>query len=135
MTGSTSSSDFPVLNPWQPASAGNVEAYVVHLNANGLFSKSSPRAEILPASITLYQNYPNPFNPSTTISYSLVEESQVVLKVYNNLGAEVATLVNGVQKVGSHSVVFSAQNIESGVYTYTLTVAGQILSKRMMLVK
>ena len=88
-----------------------------------------------PRTYTLDQNFPNPFNPSTVINYSLVEESTVMLKVYNILGMEVATLVNETQSAGGHSVTFNAQNMESGWYMYTIIASGQTLSRQMMLVK
>jgi hypothetical protein len=70
----------------------------------------------------LFQNYPNPFNPSTVISYSLPGNSFVSLKIYNILGKEIASLVNSVQRRGSHDITFNTNNmnLSSGVYLYTL---------------
>ena len=78
-----------------------------------------------PQGFALLQNYPNPFNPSTSIQYSLEKPSQVSLKVYNILGAEVATLVSSRQEAGSYTVPFSAiggsaPTFASGVYFYRL---------------
>jgi len=69
---------------------------------------------------TLSQNYPNPFNPATTIRFTLSEASLVSIKVYNLIGEEVATLVNNTLTGGSHSVVFNAVNLASGVYIYRI---------------
>jgi molybdopterin converting factor small subunit len=69
---------------------------------------------------TLSQNYPNPFNPATTIRFTLPEASLVSIKVYNLIGEEVATLVNNTLTGGSHSVVFNAANLASGVYLYRI---------------
>ncbi|MBK8551862.1 MAG: T9SS type A sorting domain-containing protein [Ignavibacteria bacterium] len=81
-------------------------------------------------------NYPNPFNPSTAISYTLIENSFVNLKVYNSLGREVASLVNEKQNPGNHTVNFNAGNLSSGVYYYTMTVNGIVReTKTMMLLK
>ncbi len=88
-----------------------------------------------PSAIQLNQNYPNPFNPSTTISYSLDRPGEVSLKVYNLLGKEVATLVNGTQASGSHSITWNAANAPSGVYVYRLSSGNTQLSRRMMLIK
>ncbi len=89
----------------------------------------------LPEVYKLSQNYPNPFNPTTVISYSIPEKADVTLKVFNLLGQQVATLVNGVQNVGTHEVNFNASNMASGVYFYTIK-AGQFTSTRkMMLIK
>ncbi len=80
----------------------------------------------------LEQNYPNPFNPTTAISYELPVTSKVTLKVYNLLGKEVATLVNGTKEAGSHTEQFNASHLASGVYFFKLT-ANQFSSVRKML--
>lgn len=89
----------------------------------------------LPASVTLAQNFPNPFNPTTNISYTLPENGHVRLAVYNLLGQQVAALVDGAMSAGSHTVTFDASSLSSGVYVYRLEAAGQVLSKRMTLMK
>jgi hypothetical protein len=78
----------------------------------------------VPAGFALYQNYPNPFNPSTAISYELSAKSQVSLKVYDVLGREVATLVDGEQNAGVYKVNFNAAGFASGVYFYRLAAVG-----------
>ncbi|MCK5086989.1 MAG: T9SS type A sorting domain-containing protein [Melioribacteraceae bacterium] len=92
----------------------------------------------------LYQNYPNPFNPSTTIKYEIPDQVRndnllVSLKVYDILGREVATLVNKEQSPGSYEVEFNASSvsrrISSGIYFYRLNVGGNIMSKKMLLLK
>jgi len=89
----------------------------------------------LPVEFDLAQNYPNPFNPSTTISYSIPKAANVQLKVFNVLGQEVATLVNGTVTAGVHSIVFDASHLASGVYIYRVTGAGFSDAKKMMLIK
>jgi len=83
----------------------------------------------------LAQNYPNPFNPSTQIRFTLDAGRQTTLKVYDVLGREVATLVNGTMAAGAHSVTFDASNLTSGVYMYKLEAGGMTMTKRMTLVK
>jgi hypothetical protein len=83
----------------------------------------------------LAQNYPNPFNPTTKIEYSIPVQAQVVLKIYNIVGQEVATLVNEVQKAGIHNVKFGASNLSSGVYFYRLTAGDFTSVKKMVLLK
>jgi len=84
---------------------------------------------------SLDQNYPNPFNPSTLISYSVGEEVQVNLKVYDIMGAEVAELVNRKQSPGNYQLQFDASGLSSGIYLYKLS-AGEFLSvKKMTLIK
>jgi hypothetical protein len=88
----------------------------------------------VPMNYALEQNYPNPFNPSTSISFSIPTDQFVTLKVYNILGAEVATLVNGAMATGNHSVTFDASKFSSGIYFYRLEVGGQMLTRKMVLV-
>jgi hypothetical protein len=86
-------------------------------------------------SYTLAQNYPNPFNPMTTIQYSLANTGNVSLKIYDILGREVATLVNGRQAAGEYTVQFNAANLASGIYFYRLQAGDFVQTKKMMLVK
>jgi hypothetical protein len=80
----------------------------------------------------LYQNYPNPFNPSTVISYSLLRNSFVSIKIFNILGKEVAALINSVQTSGLHNITLNSNNLNlaSGIYIYTLT-ATETISNRV----
>jgi hypothetical protein len=89
----------------------------------------------IPSSFSLGQNYPNPFNPTTVINYSIPKNANVVLKVYNILGKEIATLVNGQQSAGSHNISFNASNLASGVYFYAIQADGFSSTKKMMLLK
>jgi hypothetical protein len=89
----------------------------------------------IPSEFKLEQNYPNPFNPTTTISFSLSRSSNVSLKVYDILGQEVATLVNGFTAAGSYNATFDASHIASGVYFYKLTSGDFTQMKKMTLVK
>ena len=83
-------------------------------------------------SFGLSQNYPNPFNPTTTIIYQLPTQSHVTLKVFDVLGREVATLVDGVEEPGYKLVHFDASGLASEVYFYRL-VAGQFSAVQKML--
>lgn len=85
-----------------------------------------------PTEYSLGQNYPNPFNPSTTIFYTLPESKHVKIVVYDVLGREIATLVEGTQNSGFKSVNFDASHLPSGVYFYKLT-AGKFTQVRKML--
>ena len=69
----------------------------------------------LPGKFELQQNYPNPFNPSTQISFSIPQAGNVSLKVYNVLGQEVATLMDGVKSAQTYNVTFNASALSSGV--------------------
>ncbi len=95
----------------------------------------------VPKEFALSQNYPNPFNPSTTINYDLPVSSNVLLKVYDIIGKEVATVVNGEQQAGAYSIKFNASKfgLSSGIYFYKIEAAGGskifVKVEKMMLVK
>lgn len=87
----------------------------------------------------LEQNYPNPFNPSTQIKYALPKSGYVSLKVYNLLGAEVASLVNEYKEAGRHSVELNASseelNLSSGVYVYSIRVNDYVHTRKLVFMK
>ena len=89
----------------------------------------------IPHTFALKQNYPNPFNPATTINYQLPVNSMVTLKVFDLLGREVATLVNGRQTPNNYSVSFNGSGLSTGVYFYRLQTDNFTETKRMMLIK
>ncbi|HEY3251576.1 MAG TPA: T9SS type A sorting domain-containing protein [Ignavibacteria bacterium] len=106
------------------------------LNVNFVMNKLNPgNAVTIPAKFSLTQNYPNPFNPSTTINYSIAENSLVSLKVYNSVGQLVSTLVEGTQEAGSYRMSFDASNLSSGVYYYRLDAGSFSDTKKMTLIK
>ena len=83
----------------------------------------------------LSQNYPNPFNPSTQINFAIPQTTKVSLKVFNAIGKEVATLIDGQIEPGNHSVVFDATDLSSGVYYYTISTENLIQTKKMILLR
>ncbi len=89
----------------------------------------------MPTEVALFKNYPDPFNPSTVIRYQLPEGNRVTLKIYNVLGQEVATLVNGTQDAGYKSVQFNADALPNGVYFYRLQVGAFYDVKKMIVAK
>jgi photosystem II stability/assembly factor-like uncharacterized protein len=89
----------------------------------------------VPTSYNLYQNYPNPFNPSTEIKFDVSKAGVVKMKVYNEAGKEIYTLVNGYKNAGAYSVKFDASSLASGVYYYTMETGGNIMTKKMVLIK
>jgi len=97
----------------------------------GVEAESTPR----PSAISLWQNYPNPFNPSTTIRFSVPENGHVRLKVYNLLGAEIATLVDERKPAGTYAVTFRAESLPTGVYLYQLSVGQTLQTRRMVLIR
>jgi hypothetical protein len=117
------------------------------LTGSGTFCNAPLAVEIdtllIPHKFELSQNYPNPFNPSTRIQYQVSSISHVILKVYDVLGNEVATLVNEEKPAGSYEVEFDAAGLSSGMYFYKLqagnpsTSSGQgfVETKKMLLLK
>ena len=89
----------------------------------------------VPSDYNLSQNYPNPFNPATRISFAIPKSGFVTIKVYNSLGKEVETLVNSDYAAGTYEVVYTPENITSGMYFYRITANGFTDTKKMMLVK
>jgi hypothetical protein len=89
----------------------------------------------VPTEMRLNQNYPNPFNPSTAISYQLSKSSFVTLKVFDVLGREVATLIEGEQQAGSFQTSFDASHLSSGVYLYQLRAGDFVQTRKMALMK
>jgi len=100
---------------------------------------TSVENELAPQEFTLSQNFPNPFNPSTKIQYTIGNAGLVSLKVYDVLGHEVATLVNGRQEAGSYTVPFNTNkgtlSLSSGVYFYRLEAGSFVSTKRLILMK
>lgn len=89
----------------------------------------------LPVSWSLAQNYPNPFNPATEIQFAVPRSERMTLKVFNLMGQEVATLVDGTINAGVHNVTFDSHGLSSGVYIYRLEADGFSASRKMLLMK
>ena len=89
----------------------------------------------MPLAFSLSDNFPNPFNPGTRIRYSIVEAGEVRLEVYSLLGEKIFTLVNGFQPAGSYEVDVTFASAPSGLYLYRLQSAGNVLVKKMNLLK
>ncbi len=98
-------------------------------------STSSEAPQELPSAIFLDQNYPNPFNPQTTITYQIDSPQHVRLDVFNAQGQRIQTLVDGMQATGGHSVRFNASGLPSGIYVYRVQAGGEILTRKMILVR
>lgn len=88
-----------------------------------------------PATVTLHQNYPNPFNPITKISFSLTFEGFTTLSIYDVLGKTIATLIHQTLPSGSYTIPFSAQQLPSGLYYYTLRSGDQQITRKAVLIR
>lgn len=91
--------------------------------------------EELPTGYALEQNYPNPFNPQTTIRFSVPTATEAHVVVFDLLGREVMTLLDGFVEAGAHEVVFDAAGLPSGTYLYRLKTPAQTISRTMTLLK
>ena len=91
--------------------------------------------ESTPSAIALSDNYPNPFNPTTVIKYDLTTDSPVSLKVFDILGREVLSLVDGAETAGRHQVTLNASDLSRGVYFYRLRAGSYTETKRLVLMK
>ena len=106
--------------------SGSYSYRLKQVDFNGTFEYSNViEVEVVGVKeFTLGQNYPNPFNPSTTINFSLAVDSKVSLKIFDVLGQEVATLLNGQLAAGNQTVSFDASSLNSGVYFYRIDASG-----------
>jgi len=138
---------------WRAANTGLTDSNVVSLVISGanLFAGTGhgvwrrPISELtsvaekpsvqIPQQYSLFQNYPNPFNPTTVISYQLPVNTLVTLKVYDELGRLIKTLLEDRQTAGKHSVFFNASNLSSGVYFYRLAAGSFVNTKKLMVIK
>jgi hypothetical protein len=102
---------------------------------NGIPVNVRDKLSIKPKGFNLLQNYPNPFNPSITIEYSIPKPSHVVIKIFDVLGIEVATLVNEEKPTGNYKVEFISSNLSSGIYFYRMEAGKFIETKKLLLLK
>lgn len=102
------------------------------LPPDGSASNSKPA---IPSKYELDQNYPNPFNPVTNFTFQLPQESYVILKVFNVLGNEVASMVNERKEAGLHTVQWDAGKLASGVYFYRLQAGNYVNIKKLVLLR
>ncbi len=115
----------------------NVDTIFAILGAKYNYTPTSTREteSPLPGVYDLSQNYPNPFNPNTVIKFSIPENSFVTLKIYDNTGALVKTLLNQEMNPGNHEVSFSGATLASGVYFYRLECDKFTQTRKMILMK
>lgn len=88
-----------------------------------------------PQAFSMGQNYPNPSNPKSNIDFQIPEKTFVNISVYNILGQQITTLINGETEAGIYTVVFDGTNLASGTYIYRITAGSFTEIKKMILVK
>lgn len=100
------------------------------------YSPTSVKTDIvIPEDFVVSQNYPNPFNPSTVIDFSIPESGDVEISIYNVLGEKLYSLLNGYLDAGNHRVTVDMGDYNSGVYIYRATYNGNVMIKKMILLK
>lgn len=114
-------------------STSTVSTYFALTGADNPVAIGEPGA--LPGGFALKQNYPNPFNPETTIEFTLQENAQVALSIYNVLGQKLFEVLNEPRTAGLHQVKFDGSLLTSGIYFYELKVGNQGQVKKMLLNK
>ncbi|MHA2404498.1 MAG: lectin like domain-containing protein [Candidatus Kariarchaeaceae archaeon] len=107
----------------------------VDFDGSYTFSDVVKVENLVPSEFKLEQNYPNPFNPTTTIKFSLPKRANVTLKVYDIMGNQVSILIENLVEAGTHSLVFNARALASGVYYYTLVTESFVSTKKLILIK
>jgi hypothetical protein len=111
---------------------GDVNSFVASISPAGV---TSVRNDGVAGTFSLAQNYPNPFNPATKIRFAVAGSGFVTLKVYNQLGQEVRTLVSEDLQAGSYEATFDASTLASGMYFYRLQAGGFGDTRRLLLLK
>jgi len=141
-------------NQWNAVNSGLSNTYIWTICISGryLFAGTSgyeiwrrPLSEMttdvkdvhdaIPNRFGLNQNYPNPFNPSTTISFNVPSKSFVLLKIFDELGREVSTLVSKELTTGQYAQLWNASGLPSGVYFYRLQAGSYTETKKLVLLK
>jgi hypothetical protein len=105
-----------------------------------LILSTPPHQAPLPTEIALAQNYPNPFNPETTIEFALPQNDVVKLAIFDVLGREVTTLMNGPMTAGQHQITWHGKfsdgsSAASGIYFYRLATAQTVMTRKMILLR
>jgi len=124
---------------------GAIEAGSIVIHKGSGLQKSDTIAEDIeseakPKQYALFQNHPNPFNPETMISFQIPQSNHIIVRIFNTLGAEIRTVMNGWRDTGNYSIIWdgrdnSGKTVSSGTYIYQIQ-AGQFVDiKKMVLVR
>ena len=114
--------------------SSNLDTINIYLDTMTIFGIQKIGTKV-PSEFSLYQNYPNPFNPNTVIRFDLNTKSFVALKIYNELGQLVETLVNEEMNAGEYKINFNGSSRSSGIYFYMLNTQNHSETRKMVLIK
>ncbi|MCI0515111.1 T9SS type A sorting domain-containing protein [candidate division KSB1 bacterium] len=103
--------------------------------SGGFTTAMTPCTNGWPSQYQLIQNYPNPFNPTTTIMFSIPRPTSAILKVFDILGVEIATLLNAQLEPGVYKIIFKATDLPTGCYFYHLQADGFIQTRKFLVLK
>ncbi|MBC8366817.1 T9SS type A sorting domain-containing protein [bacterium] len=117
-----------------------VEAGVDDFLLTAFIPIATDAEELLPARLALGANFPNPFNPKTTLRFDMPSRAEVELAIYDVTGRRVNTLIKGVMDGGHHEVIWEGRDakgkpVASGIYFSRLSSEGQLLTRKMLLLK
>ncbi|MEO6696042.1 MAG: T9SS type A sorting domain-containing protein [Ignavibacteria bacterium] len=122
--------------------SGSYNYRLKQVDYNGNFEYFNLNNEVkinAPSNFTLLQNYPNPFNPSTKITFNMPSEGKVMLRIFDNSGKEIRTVMNKIIAAGYHDVVVNASEMPSGIYFYKIDIQTStnnfVSAKKMILLK
>ena len=121
-------------NRYEPGAATIANGRAIKFTTGSLYS-TGVNDPVRPTEFGLAQNYPNPFNASTAIKFDLPAGAHVSIDIFNVLGQKIQTLADADYAAGSHSVIWNASGVSSGLYFYRLTTGNQIVTRRMTLLK
>ncbi|MBK8383925.1 MAG: T9SS type A sorting domain-containing protein [Ignavibacteria bacterium] len=119
-------------------SSGKYNYRLKQIDYNGNYEYFSLNSDVIigtPQNFFLGQNYPNPFNPSTVINYNIPQDSYVKIKLYDNTGREVLTLLNEFISAGYYTINFNVSDLASGIYFYNINAGEYTATNKMMLIR
>ncbi len=128
------------VRAYYPTENSYATSYFKVIYAELFFKQNGKKGDSTNTAITMVKensitNFPNPFNPTTIVYYKLKEQGNVVIKVYDMLGKEVAELVNEKKSMGEYVANFNGSNLSSGVYIMTMQINNFSTSKKILLTK
>lgn len=106
------------------------------IDSDGIFEYSDAvEIEVIPHEFELFQNYPNPFNPTTKIKFSVPNQSELRIDLYNMIGEIVKTLAEGKYETGNYEIDLDMSNLSSGIYLYKMQSNGFVKVRKLLLMK